>query len=90
MSGNVPEDETGQVADVYASVQALLHDAVHDGYDRAAIAEALLCGARDVLASDPDFQALFDRFTKLHLNPPVTGRDPARHSAMPVRSEPRR
>jgi len=66
MSGNIPEDESGQVGNVYASVQALLQDAAHAGYDRHAIAEALMCGARDILADDTEFLAVFDRFRLLH------------------------
>lgn len=66
MSSKIPEDESGQVGNVYALVQALCRDAAHDGYDRSAIAEALMCGARDVLADDTKFLAVFDRFRMLH------------------------
>lgn len=67
MSGIIPTDESGQVSNVYALVQALFQDAANDGYDRHAIAEALMCGARDILADDIEFQAVFDRFRMLHL-----------------------
>lgn len=86
MSGNIPQDESDQVGDVYALVQALFHNAVHEGYDRHAIAEALICGARDVLANDAEFLAAYDRFKMLHTSaangiefgsigkPPIPGR----------------
>ena len=67
MSGGIPTDESGQTGNVYALVQALFHDASNEGYDRRAIAEALMCGARDVLADDTEFLAVFDRFRMLHL-----------------------
>ena len=66
MNLNIPQDESGQVGNVYAMTQALFQDAVHEGYDRRAIAEALMCGARDVLADDTEFLAVFDRFRMLH------------------------
>ncbi len=67
MSGSIPEDESGQVANVYALVQGLFNDAAHEGYDRRAIAEAPMCSARDVLADDTEFLTVFDRFRMLHV-----------------------
>jgi hypothetical protein len=70
MSSNIPKDESGQVGNIYAMTQALCHDAAHDGYDRRAIAEALMCGVRDMLTDDTEFLALFERFKMLHLRQP--------------------
>lgn len=67
MSGNIPNDESAQVGNVYTMVQALFQGALHDGYDRRAIAEAMLCGARDALTDEDEFLAVLDRFKALHL-----------------------
>lgn len=65
MSGRVPIDESGQVGNVYALAQSVSHDAILQGYDNHAVAEALLNVARDVLADDVEFWSVFERFKAL-------------------------
>ena len=67
MPGREMEDESAQFASVYCDVQALFQDALSDGYDHHAIAEALLEGARDVLADNTEFLTVLERF-KLRRN----------------------
>lgn len=74
MNGNLPNDESAQVGNVYTLVQALFQDAAHEGYHPQAIAEALMCGARDILTDDAEFMTVFERFRTLHLQetPPTS------------------
>jgi hypothetical protein len=46
------------------SLQALFQDALREGYDPHAIADALLEAARDVLADDHESMTVFERFSK--------------------------
>ena len=62
---DIPTDESAQVGDLYTMVQALFHDAIDQGYDHHAVAEALLHGARDVLADNTEFWTVFERFKVL-------------------------